>query len=1802
MRSSTQRLLAAAVLVLLSISVWQMMQSPVPLPGKTAPADSLEVASAPAPLPPGLPAMQATQVREKPTQPGTKTDRYAGREIIAEKETVQQVQGSQQVKRVRLLRDPSFKYPIIRVEDELVRGPGGDRLIRQVAMVGDHVMVKPADKKMTEAALLEALKKEGATLRRKMPASGTWLVAFPRPDLDTVPRMIAEISEMKPLIRYAEPDFIVNANVLPNDPGFTNLWGLDNTGQSSGLADADIDAPEAWQITTGSDAVKVAVIDTGIDASFTTAHPDLQANLWINPDETVNGLDDDGNGYIDDVRGWDFVNNDALPQDDHGHGTHCAGTIGAVGNNGIGVTGVCWDVSLIALKILDAGGSGTSSDGEEAVFYATGLGVTLTSNSWSGGEYSAILKEAIDEAAAADILFVAAAGNDSTNTDYFPAYPASYDSPNIISVVNTTRLDTLSDLSNFGATSTDLSAPGTEVYSTHLNGGYATMSGTSMACPHVAGACALLKSLRPGLTYQNIRNIVLKSVDEIPALEGKTSTGGRLNLHKALLGTQDVLLTPGSGLIASGALNGPYTPSSKVYTVSNETQQTATWTATASQPWVTLTPASGTLSAGETMTLTATLNALANELPAGTHVGTLTVVNPGTTRSVTRPLAVQVNSFPVYDHNLDTDPGWARTGEWAYGVPQGRGGDSYGQPDPRKGATGNQVFGINLGGDYSIQSAPAQYLTAGPFDLSEYRNTRLHFQRWLNSDYQSWVYATLQISTDGSTWQTLWNNGVTTAQTSTWTPIEHDISFYADGQATVYVRWGHEVARSDSFPFSGWNLDDIQIIGTPKQQLHLTLPPALHEGDTAGLARVTVSPAPPVDLLVTLASSRPGQEMSHPATVTIPAGTEEATFDVTAIQDALADGSQPVTLTATATGYPASTATLLVHDDEQVTLSLSLPASLQEGSGEVTGQASLTLSIPAGASLQVNLQSSDTTELQVPATVTVAPGQESVSFPLTVPDDNVIDGTQPVTVTASVTHWTPAQKSLNITDNESTNLSVTLPNQRLESAGVLSAAGSVSVSGILAAPLTVTLSSSDVSELTVPATVTILAGNSAANFTLRLQDDAEADGDQSVGVTASSSGFTAGMKSMIVADDEVPALPTQPTPANGQNPTPPNTGLAWQYDPHSGAPPESYEIFFGTEALPNDSLGSSPTPSWQLPLPGLQAATTYRWRIVSRKGNATRQGPVWTFTTPEVGALHHFRWDPLPAAVAQGVPVPVRLTAVDQYDLQLDRYDKRASFSARIVQPEKLTGTGSYPWSFPLASNYHDARSQSIFTPAEAGPAGRITALALDVHTPPGQPLTQFTIRLRHTTKTDYLSGGLTWETEGWTTVYSAAQTLPTSGWTWFTFQAPFDYDGSQNLMVDISFNNSDFSTAGATRTTIIGDYRTLAFRTDSTYGDPLTWEGSNPSALAYNGIPNLRLRRADVAVPMTPETSGAFAHAVWSGQVTLQATGQGVQLRATDPDDAGIAGDSAPFNVVVVDDFTLEAEPPFTGGSTNVITGLPLASGYEYEFQRATQPNFSDAASSGYLASPQHLFSQLQDGKPYYFRGRARNAGALGRWSSAQTSTQDATPPTLNFTPGSGGITSHATATPNGLSADATSGLQSITINGTPATSDDALASWFGPSLPLEEGLNTFSVSAMDNALPPNVRTVTWSITRLTQPDADDDGNGITALLEYAFHTTGGPSGQGLPTVSLEKHPDTGKMHLVLTYRRLITNPSAIVYTVETSASMSDWQPVETPVDILSTTPTGDGMTEQVKVRINPGIEAHQRRFARVRVAPPAN
>jgi len=392
----------------------------------------------------------------------------------------------------------------------------------------------------------KATVKPAARLEAAATLGASRLAAYDVPGLErlrvegvSVEEAVARLAQ-DPRVEYAEPNLIWSITRTPDDPLYPEQYGLHNVGQTGGVPGADIGAEAAWERFTGDPDLLIGDLDTGAQLD----HPDLAANLWTNPGEIPgNGVDDDGNGYVDDVHGYDFYNHDGDPSDDNGHGTHTAGTIAAVGDNGLGVAGVVWHARIVVLKFLNASGNGPTSAAVEALQYGMRVGVRLTNNSWGGGVYSRALEDAILAAGDAGQLFVAAAGNARSNTDVVPTYPGSLPADCILTVAATDARDQLASFSNFGARTVDLGAPGVDILSTTLGGDYRLLSGTSMATPHVTGAAAFLMGRFPGMTAADVKDRLLRFAEPLASLADRCVSGGRLNL--ALASADPDTLPPG---------------------------------------------------------------------------------------------------------------------------------------------------------------------------------------------------------------------------------------------------------------------------------------------------------------------------------------------------------------------------------------------------------------------------------------------------------------------------------------------------------------------------------------------------------------------------------------------------------------------------------------------------------------------------------------------------------------------------------------------------------------------------------------------------------------------------------------------------------------------------------------------------------------------------------------------------------------------------------------------------------------------------------------------------------------------------------------------------------------------------------------------------------------------------------------------------------------------------------------------------------------------------------------------------------
>jgi subtilisin family serine protease len=397
------------------------------------------------------------------------------------------------------------------------------------------------DRQADAAERASAMSEVDAETRERLFVPGLRLVEI---NGSSVPSAAAELAA-QPGVRYAEPNFIDEFSAAPNDPGFGLQWALHNTGQDvnggdpggAGTPDADIDAPAAWDLTRGSGSVIVGIADTGVDYN----HPDLAPNIYRNPGETgggkeTNGVDDDGNGRIDDTHGWDFFGNDNVPLPSgaagSNHGTLVAGSAGAQGSNSLGMTGASQEVALMPLRVGDTNSSIALL--VQAFGYASGLGADVINLSASGPTLSQALLDAIR--AAPNTLFVFSAGNGGAdnigdNNDISPIYPCSHNEPNVICVAATTQTDARASFSNYGPGTVDLAAPGVRILATNVGTGYSLVNGTSFAAPITAGAAALIRARYPNESLARLRTRLLEGVDPkgLPV-----TTGGRLNVNNSL--------------------------------------------------------------------------------------------------------------------------------------------------------------------------------------------------------------------------------------------------------------------------------------------------------------------------------------------------------------------------------------------------------------------------------------------------------------------------------------------------------------------------------------------------------------------------------------------------------------------------------------------------------------------------------------------------------------------------------------------------------------------------------------------------------------------------------------------------------------------------------------------------------------------------------------------------------------------------------------------------------------------------------------------------------------------------------------------------------------------------------------------------------------------------------------------------------------------------------------------------------------------------------------------------------------------
>ncbi|MEM1331562.1 MAG: S8 family serine peptidase [Planctomycetota bacterium] len=619
--------------------------------------------------------------------------------------------------------------------------------------------------------------------------------------------------EASGMVEYAEPNYVYRRTNTPNDEFLGLMWGMVNDGQTiqdvPGRPQADIRADEAWDIWTGDPDYVIAVIDGGIDPS----HPDLAANMFVNEAELNGqpGVDDDNNGYVDDIQGWDFWDDDNNPAQDAFHGSHTSGTVAGVGNNGIGVTGVMWQAKVIPLRFIGPS-TGDAADAARAVDYAVDMGARISNNSWGGGGFSQTLRDSIDRARQAGHIFVASAGNNG-NSD--PNLPAAYELPNIVSVANIRNTDQISTLSSRGAPWVDIGAPGTDIVSANGTGGYSYSSGTSMAAPHVAGAMGLLWSYRPELAWDEVIDRTYRRSRTTNAMSAFTTTGGALDAA-AMLADVWIASVEGPGRYVS-----PSEPATIVARLEVEDDALLTDTVVLYYRPI----------GGGSFT-TKLMNAISGDefsadIPIANCPGEIEFYVTAQSENiglVSFPVDTDgdLPSFAVADltpraaFDFESSAGWtvsgnASDGQWTRGVPV-----NGGRGDPITDADGSGAAFVtdNSAGNSDVDGG-STVLTSPMLDATGLENPTVSYQRWLVNDIGSngnLETMVVEISNDGGgTWTILETVDPTSLEASGgWIYKEFSISEFVTPTADLQLRF---TVSDDVATVIEGGVDDVRLFG-----------------------------------------------------------------------------------------------------------------------------------------------------------------------------------------------------------------------------------------------------------------------------------------------------------------------------------------------------------------------------------------------------------------------------------------------------------------------------------------------------------------------------------------------------------------------------------------------------------------------------------------------------------------------------------------------------------------------------------------------------------------------------------------------------------------------------------------------------------------------------------------------------------------------------------------------------------------------------------------------------------------------------
>jgi hypothetical protein len=963
-------------------------------------------------------------------------------------------------------------------------------------------------------------------------------------------------------------------------------------------------------------------------------------------------------------------------------------------------------------------------------------------------------------------------------------------------------------------------------------------------------------------------------------------------------------VTPGVVAVASGSIGGPFSPSGTTFILHNSGATSLSWSAVSSDGWLSFSTANGSLAPGAATQVEVALNASATTLPAGNYVGTVTFTNlgNGVTQTRSMPLKVDYLFVPIFADNFESgafDPAfWTITGvgpqrtqithqnspqEGEQHVTMDASGSAY--------ARNEATLMLNLSGQSNLV---LRFLVKG-FADEPHGPPPAPFVS--GADFDG-----VAISSDGANWFEI---APLRSLSGTWQQMTIDLDAAVAAHGLTYgpnfkIRFNH--FDNLAIPSDGLAFDQVVVANAVNRRLQVSIASAGAEGSAPISGEVQVTPVLAEALNVTLTSSD-STEAVVPASVVIPPGASKVPFSVSLPDDAELDGTQVATISATAATFVSGSASVAVHDTESAILTLELPVSAEEGTGAVTGM--INLSAPPVQAIRVLLSTAETNEVLFPNEVEIAAGETSVPFVLTVVDDHRIEGPRPVTITASVQNWTAGVATMTVLDNESTALGLVVPSDFREADPIRTVV--VSIPGTLSQDLEISLSNSDATELAVPASVTIQAGQTSKIVPVAVVDDAEQDGNQPVSITATAAGFITATVDTQVGDNELHHFAIDPIPSVQIRNAPITVSIR--------------AVDVGGNTITNyggsvSLSGNSPTaaiPIAPAVVPVVGGSWTGTVRLDAFADLASIEvddGSGHIGVSNEFalrrGPLHAFEWAQIDSPQIVDTPFAASVRAVDAGGNLVETYDRAVSLFGIASSYRPPSGEGTESWSDGIFGRYRTSRVQLIYTPDEVKGAGKLTGMDLNLRSLPSGSYPNFTIRLKHTNKAEFWHDS-EWEGD-WTVVYQANQTVGSTGWMTFVFSVPFEYSGQSGLMVDISSwapSGTGFTTPAAFEASRTSVPRAMYSSSGGGYSDPLSWIGFYPFASVSSNLPNVRFRSLSRRIPVEPNEVIAFSGGQWSGVVSFPLVSPTLALGVED--DAGVQGRS--------NDIAVANPPPLVGG-----------------------------------------------------------------------------------------------------------------------------------------------------------------------------------------------------------------------------------------------------------------------------------------------